>query len=149
MATGCRQPDGPIPTRTADEQNEVGDVSRDILALAGGDASAAEDLAQDLATLGPHETGRAAAPDMARRLQAALRGRSVSEQQAMRLADQMYLTFGADKLSGRQVTEIQQNVRALLTEVGAPAETIEPAVEQVATAQALVNTAPRRWWQLR
>src|SRR5262245_38025226 len=58
LAVACRDPEGPIPAPTGDEADEVYELSRDILNVAGGDPQAIQELTDDLGTQGPLETGQ-------------------------------------------------------------------------------------------
>ncbi len=149
LAAGCRQPDGPPPQPTEQDQNEIGDLSRDLMAVASGDAAALQDLTDGLGNLGSMETGRSLAPEMAKRLSAAIGGRMLPEAQARSLATQMFLTFSAYEFNPRQVTQLQADTRTLFEQIGVPADRTEPVLQQVAAVQALVNTSPRRWYHMR
>ena len=46
---GCRQPDGPLPSMEGSVPNELGDLGRDLLSAASGQADGSKDLADDLA----------------------------------------------------------------------------------------------------
>ena len=46
---GCRQADGPLPSMEGSVPNELGDLGRDMLSAASGQADGAKDLADDLA----------------------------------------------------------------------------------------------------
>ena len=146
-SAACRQPDGPIPQPTPEEQNEIGDLSRDLLAVAGGDAQAVQDLRDDLVNVGPSERGARFVPEMAARFGRALSGRMLTEEQARALAHQMYLTFAATALNAKQVDKIQEDVRVLLTQIGAPPDAIEQLTSQIEAVQAELTTSQRRWWQ--
>ena len=149
VAAGCRQPDGVRPQPTAEDQNEIGDLSRDLIAVASGDRQAVQDLTDGLGNLGSLETARSLAPEMANRLSAALSGRPLSEEHARSVSTQMFVTFAANELNQRQVSQLQDDVRALFKQIGVPADRAEPVVQQIAAVQVVVNTAPRRWYHLR
>ena len=148
LVAGCRQPDGPMPQPTPEEQNEIGDLSRDFLSIAGGDEKAVQDAADDMGGLGPHERGRRFAPEMSKRFARVLTGKTLTDQQALALATQMYLTFAATELSSRQIEKIQEDVRTQLTALGVAADAIDPITRQIEATQAEVTTAERRWWQV-
>jgi hypothetical protein len=148
LAAACRQQDGPIPQPSGDEPDEVYELSRDILNVAGGDKQAFQELSDDLGSQGPLETGRPGAGALAKSLQTALAGRRVSEDQAKRLAGDLYIVFAADKLSSNQVEALQGRVSGLLREVGVPDGAIEPVQNDITSVQALVNKGGRRWWQI-
>jgi len=146
VGAGCRG-EVPIPQPTETDANEIGDVSRDLDGVASGDRQAIQDLADDLGTLGDLETGAPRAPEMASRLRAAIAERRLSDEQGLQLATHMFVAFSAGELSEAQLTSLQNDVRTLLQQIGAPPDRIQPVVDQVAAVQAQVKV-PRRWWQL-
>jgi len=148
LAAACRSPDGPIPAPSGEEADEVYELSRDILNVAGGDAQALTELTDDLGTQGPLETGQPRAVALAKSLQGALVGRQMSEEQAKRLADDLYIVFAGDKLSPGQVQAVQTRVSALLREVGAPEGAIGPVRDNIVSVQTLVNPGRKRWWDI-
>jgi len=149
LSPACRQPDGPVPTPSEEDSREIVDVSKDLLAVAGGDAQAIEDLSYDIGHLGHTETGVPLAPELGKRLARAISGRKLTDEQARALAHQMYLTFGATELSGRQVDKIEDDVRMQLTQLGVPEDAIDPIVRQIDAVQDAVSTVQKRWWQVR
>ena len=148
LAAACRSPDGPIPEPTGDEPDEVYELSRDILNVAGGDPEAFKELADDLGTQGPFETGQPRAAALAKSLQGALVGRQMTQEQAKRLADDLYIVFAGDRLSPGQVDAVQTRVSGLLREVGTPEGAIGPVRDSIASVQALVNPGRKRWWDI-
>ena len=149
LAAACRQADGPVPQPKGDEPNEVYELSRDILNVAGGDPQALREMSDDLGTQGPLETGQPGAGALAKSLQTALVSRRLSDEQARRLAGDLYIVFTADKLSVSQVDALQERVGGLLREVGAPESAIPPVRNDIKSVQALVNTSGRHWWEFR
>jgi len=149
VSSGCRQPDGPVPQPTREEQNEIGDVSRDLLSVAGGDKQAQQDLSDDLANFSPYDAATRFAPQMAARLSRALTGRKVTDEQARAISQQMFVAFSANKLAARQITGIQEEIRKHLAQIGTPEPDIVAVVNQIASVQAAINEAPKRWYQVR
>jgi hypothetical protein len=148
LSAACRNPDGPIPQPTGDEPDEVFELSRDILNVAGGDPQAFQELTDDLGTQGPFETGQPRAAALAKTLQGALVGRQMTQDQAKRLADDLYIVFAGDRLSPGQVDAVQTRVSGLLREVGTPEASIGPVRDSITSVQALVNPGRRRWWDI-
>ena len=148
LAAACRDPEGPIPAPTGDEADEVYELSRDILNVAGGDAQAFAELTDDLGSQGPLETGQPRAAALAKSLQGALVGRQMSQEQAKRLADDLYIVLAGDKLTPGQVDAVQTRVSALLREVGSPEAAIGPVRDTITSVQALVNPGRKRWWNV-
>jgi hypothetical protein len=148
LAAACRDPEGPLPTPTGDEADEVYELSRDILNVAGGDGQAFAELTDDLGSQGPLETGQPRAAALAKSLQGALVGRQMSQEQAKRLADDLYIVLAGDKLTPGQVDAVQTRVSALLREVGSPEAAIGPVRDTITSVQALVNPGRKRWWDI-
>src|SRR6266700_4823109 len=66
---GCRQADGPLPPATGSVPNELGDISRDIWSLAGGNADGAKDLSDDISHYAEGTSGgQPAARELSNRL---------------------------------------------------------------------------------
>ena len=60
-AAGCKQGDGPLPEKTGDVPNRLGDLHRDLQAIIGGDQRAIQDLSDDLVVFTEEPEGQAAA----------------------------------------------------------------------------------------
>ena len=146
LAAACRQQDGPIPQPSGDEPDEVYELSRDILNVAGGDKQAFQELSDDLGSQGSLETGQHARGRWRKAFELRSPG-DESPRPAKRLA-MTYTSFAADKLSSNQVEALQGRVSGLLREVGVPEGAIEPVRNDITSVQALVNKGGRRWWQI-
>jgi hypothetical protein len=145
----CRQPDGPLPIETEDDPNRLVDVTRDLLNMAGGDANAPQEFADDVKVWGttssaPWEEG----DELARRLAAALKGKDLSEQSAAQLARQIWLAAAGRQLSSRQVGRLQTDIRMLLVSVGVAEDAADSVAEQISEVQDAVTTKRRWWFQL-
>jgi hypothetical protein len=149
VVAGCRQPDGQIPQPSTEEQNEIGDVSRDLLNVARGDAQATQELSDDLGNFTPFDAAIRLAPQMGVRLARALSGRTVTDQQARAISEQLFVVFKANTLSVRQITTVQDALRMHLAQIGTPERDIASVLDQVAAVQAAINESPKRWWQVR
>jgi hypothetical protein len=146
LLAACRQPDGPLPIENKEDPNRLADVTRDLLNMAGGDANASREFADDVkvwatTSSAPWEEG----DELARRLAVALRGKNLPEQSAGQLARQIWLTAAGRQLSSRQVERLQTDIRTLLVSIGATEDAAESVSEQVGEVQDAV-TAKRRWW---
>jgi hypothetical protein len=148
IPVACRSADGPVPEPSGDEADEVYELSRDILNVASGDPQAFQELTDDLGTQGPYETGQPRAAALAKSLQGALVGRQLTQEQAKRLADDLYIVFAGDKLSPGQVEAVLSRVSGLLREVGTPEDSINPVRDNITSVQALVNPGRKRWWDI-
>jgi len=148
LAAACRSPDGPIPQPTGDEPDEVYELSRDILNVAGGDPQGFKEMTDDLGTLGSLETGQPRAAALGKSLLNALVGRQPTEAQAKRLADDLFIVLAGDQLSPGQVDAVQTRVSGLLRELGSPENTIGPVRDSITAVQQLVNPGRKRWWDI-
>jgi hypothetical protein len=146
-AAGCRQPDGPIPKPSAEEENKIGDVSRDLLAVKARAASAVKELSEDLANFAPTNEGARHGGEMARRLAASLEGTKLSEDAAREIARDLFIAFSARELSRRQVTTLRDSLGSVLSQTGVQQATATSVLEGVDQVQADLTTLKRRWWQ--
>jgi hypothetical protein len=147
LSIGCRQPDGPMPTPTAEDENKIGDVSRDLLAVAARSPSAVEDLGDDLANFALSDDGARHGKEMARKLAASLEGTKLSEEAAREIATDLFIAFHARELSRGQVAKLRESLESVLTQTGVQQASAEPVLEHVEQVQSDVTTARRRWWQ--
>jgi hypothetical protein len=148
LAGGCRQADGPMPTPQGEMPNRIGDISRDLRSIAARDAQARTDLSDDLVAFVDESEPRPALQELSRRTADLVSGRNLSEQQAQRLAHHLWTSVVARELSQRQVETLQNEVNALLVEIGAPEASAQAVSAQVGEVQKLVSTKPRRWYEV-
>ena len=146
-AAACRQPDGPMPEPTAEEQNKIGDVSRDLLAVTSKSPSAVQDLTDDLANFAAGDEGARHGREMAKRLAASLEGTKLSEEAAHQIARDLFVAFSARELSKTQVAKLRENLGSVFVKTGVQQASAEPVLEHVEVVQADVTTAKPRWWQ--
>jgi hypothetical protein len=147
ILSGCRQADGPVPTPTESVQEELVDVRRDLQNVAGGNATAPQELADDLRKYSRRPEALPAVDELSRRLVTALTGTDLGEQDAERLAHDLWLSMAAREISERQVEELQNNVQALLMSIGATEETAQPVAVQIGEVQRAETDRPRRWYE--
>jgi hypothetical protein len=148
LGGGCRQADGEMPTPQGEMPNRIGDISRDLRSIAGGDAQARQDLSDDLVTFVEEDDLHPALEELARQTAETINGRNLSEQQAQRLAHHLWTSVAARELSQRQVETLQNEVNALLVEIGAPEGNAQTVSAQVGEVQKLVTDRPRRWYEV-
>jgi hypothetical protein len=147
-AAGCRQKDGPMPEPTVEEQNKIGDVSRDLLAVTSKSSSAVQDLTDDLANFAASDEGARHGREMAKRLAASLEGTKLSEEAARQIARDLFVAFSARELSRAQVAKLRENLESTFVKTGVQQASAEPVLEHVEVVQADVTTVKRRWWQV-
>jgi hypothetical protein len=146
LSAGCRQPDGALPAETADDSNRLSDVTRDLLSIAGGDAKAPGEFADDLKVWGTRsDEAWPPGDELAKRLAASLQGKNLTEQSAGQLARQLWIAAAGRELSPRQVERLQEDVKGLLVSVGSSDTAAKDVADQVGEMQGVVSTK-RRWW---
>jgi hypothetical protein len=145
--TGCRQADGPIPTPNAATQNEIDDMSRDLLGIANRDAESQKYLSDDLQKYTEESSNYPAFNELARRTSAVVQGSKLSELAAKQLAHDLWLVVSAREMSERQVEALQMDFQTVLVSAGVPEQNVQPVTEQVVEVQRLVTSRPRRWYE--
>jgi hypothetical protein len=126
----------------------VGDLSRDLLSIAGGDTQAPQDLRDDLVVFLDNKRERyPAVEELSRRTSEAIAGKKLPDQQAQRLAQQLWTTVAARQMSDKQVENLQKDVQATLTAAGVPDDRTERVVAQVNDVQKAVSDRKRRWYE--
>jgi hypothetical protein len=145
---GCRQADGPMPVANGEIPNRLGDLGRDLQNVAGGQAEADKELAEDLRIFvdGPPDAVNAI-NELARRTSQVVSGKNLNEQSAQRLAHQLWTTVAAREMSARQVESLQNDTQALLVSLGVPEENAQSVASQVGDVQKAVTTRQRRWYE--
>jgi len=143
----CRQADGAVPTPNAATQNEIDDLGRDLLSVAGRDAQAPKDLADDLHKYTETASIHPAFDELARRTSSLVAGTKLSEQAAQQLAHDLWLAVSAREMSERQVEALQMDFQMVLVSAGVPEASVQPVAQQVQEVQRLVTTRPRRWYE--
>ena len=149
MLAGCRQADGPMPEPGGEVPNRLADISRDLQAVARGDAQARQDLAEDVVVFVESDgEARMAVNELSRRTAEVVSGSRLSEQSAQRLAQQLWTAAAARELSQRQVETLQGEMHALLVEIGVPEDRAENVATQAGEAQRLLTGRVKRWYEM-
>ena len=143
----CRQADGPVPTPDAATQNEIDDMSRDLLGIAARDAESQKYLADDLHKYTDVASNLPAFDELARSTSGVVAGAKLSEQAAKQLALDLWLAVSAREMSERQVEALQMDLQTVLVSAGVPEPDAQPVVAQVEEVQRLVTARPRRWYE--
>ena len=145
----CRQADGPVPAPNQTRQEELVDVARDLQNIASGrDPQGPQDLAADLRKYAEGPDAVLAVDELSTRTAGALGGRNLAEQDAQRLAHNLWLAVEAREMSERQIEALQNDVQALLMSVGVAEESAQQVAAQVGEVQSTVTDRPRRWYEL-
>ena len=146
---GCRQADGPVPTPSQTYQEELVDVARDLQNVASGrDPNGPVDLADDLRKYTDKPAARPLVDELSARMVKALQGRDLADQDAQRLAHNLWVSVYAKDLSERQIETLQTDMQALLVSLGASEESAQQVAAQVGVVQSSVTLRPRRWYEL-
>ena len=146
---GCRQADGPVPTPSQTYQEELVDVARDLQNVASGrDPNGPVDLADDLRKYTDNPAARPLVDELSARTVKALQGRDLADQDAQRLAHNLWVSVYAKDLSERQIETLQTDMQALLESLGVSEESARQVAAQVGEVQGSVTLRPRRWYEL-
>jgi hypothetical protein len=146
---GCRQADGPVPNPSQTYQEELVDVARDLQNVATGrDPNGPADLADDLRKYTENPTARGLVDELSARTTKAIVGRDLADQDAQRLAHNLWVSVYAKDLSERQIETLQSDMQAHLVSLGAGEEVAQQVAAQVGEVQSSVTLRPRRWYEL-
>src|SRR5688500_16906133 len=115
LFSGCRQPEGPVPQPSGEHVTKTEDITRALLAVARDQQSAPAELAADLENLTGRQPPKALVQELTARLQSALAGRMLTDEDAQKIARQLYIAIVADELSERQMDRLRQDVAGSLT----------------------------------
>jgi hypothetical protein len=149
LVTGCRQGEGTMPRAEGDVPNRIGDLSRDLMSIAGGEVQARQDLADDLRVFVDSEA--AAIPivnDLSQRTGEALSGKKLTEQNSQKLAQQLWVAVAGRELSEKQVATLKNDYQATLIASGVPQDRAQGIASQVEAVQKTVGDRKRRWYEL-
>lgn len=144
----CSQPEGPAPRAEGEVPNRIGDITRDLLSVAGGDAQAPSDLADDVVVFVDGVPATDAARDLADKVARAIAGKQVSEDAATQLARQMWTAAAAREFNPEQVEALQEEMKTTLASVGASEPAISAAATEIGELQAVVTTRQKRWYEI-
>jgi hypothetical protein len=149
LGGGCRQADGPIPAPTQTHQEELVDVARDLQNVATGrDPNGATDLANDLRKYTERAAAKPVIDELSGRTAKAVAGRELPDQDAQRLAHNLWVSVYARDLSERQIEALQNDVQTHLVALGVGEDSAQQVAAQVGEVQRSVTRRPRRWYEL-
>jgi hypothetical protein len=138
-----------MPAPSADVQEELVDVVRDLQNIAGArDPQAPGDLADDLRKYAGRPDAEPAVDELSRRAASAVAGLELPEQSAQRLAHSLWASVAAQQLSERQIESLQTDMRLLLISIGATEANAQQVAAQIGDVQGAVGARPRRWYEL-
>jgi hypothetical protein len=146
---GCRQADGPVPAPSQTYQEELVDVARDLQNVATGrDPNGPAELADDLRKYTDKPAARPLVDELSARTVKAIAGRELPDQDAQRLAHNLWVSIYAKDLSERQIETLQNDLQAHLVSLGAGEDSAGQVAAQVSEVQSSVTLRPRRWYEL-
>jgi hypothetical protein len=146
-AAACKQGDGPLPEKSGDVPNRLGDLQRDLQAILGGDQGAIRDFSDDLLVFTEEPEGQSAARALATTLCSMLVNRPVNDETQTRIIDLMWKAVASRELSERQVDALQDDVRNTLLAIGVTQPDANLAAGRVAEVQKAVTLRERRWYE--
>jgi hypothetical protein len=131
-------------------QDDLRDVGRDLQNVAAGsDPAAPQDLQSDLVKYVVETPSTAAAVnELTQRTAQAVKGITLGDQTAQRLATNFWVTINAHDLSERQIETLAGDTQSLLTSTGVTEENARQVAAQVSEIQKLVTKRQRRWYEL-
>ena len=145
---GCRQPDGDIPSPTDDQENQIGDIARDLQNVAAGRAEGPSELYDDLYNLTDPAPPRNLLDTVAETLETALAGTSPSDAAARQVADALFIVHRVRELSERQIEELGTELQLALLAAGADEDRALAAAAAAREFQTAMTVNRRRWYQL-
>ncbi|HEY7191994.1 MAG TPA: hypothetical protein VH436_35850 [Vicinamibacterales bacterium] len=144
---GCRQPDGAWPAENGDTPNRLHDLSRDLQSVAGGEADAPKDLADDLAVFADKPAGVSAARNLADGLSTTIRKRSAGEDVCKQMASILWKAVASRELSERQIDSLKDDMRGALTSLGVSQSDANSVADRIGQTQQAVSVRTRRWYE--
>ena len=144
---GCRQGDGPLPKADGDVPNRVHDLGRDLQSVAGGDSQAPKDLEDDLLVFVDTNEPRQPVQQLARTVSDTVAKKQLSDQNAEKLGQQLWMTVAARQLSSRQIENLQKDVQTTLASVGVAQDSAQRVSAQVGDTQKALTRRKRRWYE--
>lgn len=150
VSGGCRQPDGVVPPIDEETANRIGDAANDLRAAARGEVEAKQGFVDDFLVFIDEdaETGREAVRVFTSRLSEAVVSVPLQEEMAQQIARSCWNLIGVTDLSERQVTALQEELRAQLVSAGLPQDRVDAVIAGMPAVQQAVTTRPRRWYQV-
>jgi len=145
--SACRQADGLVPTPSAEDQSEIGDISRDLQSIAAREAQASADLADDLRKYAEPTSLEPAIDELSRRTASAVAGSVLTGDTAQQLAKNLWVAVVAREMSKSQIESLQDDLTSVLMSAGIEEGRAQPVAAEVEEIQRLVTTRTRRWYE--
>jgi hypothetical protein len=145
LCAGCRQREEPLPVPVGEQDNKIGDISRDLQHIANGEAQAEMELNDDLMNLDGGWRPDVRVRELTRSLSVVLAMRTVPDAAARALAHELFVAATGRDLSVRQIDELASRVQEIVTGLGAGADDAA-RVSTAARALAVDVTENRLRW---
>ncbi len=145
LLAACRQPEGAMPVPTGEQPNKLEDIGRDLQNLSSRDANAPSELTDDLSSLDPMQRPAPRIGELSQGLAAALGGKDLSDADAKRIANQLFVLLSAQELNESQIAQVGTDLQTALTGLGVDAQ-VATRVSTTATALASDVTRNRKRW---
>jgi hypothetical protein len=145
VVTGCRQPDGTMPTPEGEQKGRIADIARDLQNVSERNKDASQELMDDLSNLDSVTPPAPRVRELGQSLEAAVTGKVLLENDASRLANLIFLAIADSDLSQNQIDQIGSDLRETLIKVGADAPSAD-RVSAAASALASDMTRNKRRW---
>jgi hypothetical protein len=146
-AGACKQGDGPMPAKSGDIPNRLGDLQRDLAAVVGGEQQAVQDLTDDLLVFIDEPEGKTMTQAMATTICSMLVKRPVNDETQTKIVSLMWTAVAARELSERQMDALKDDVRNTLLSVGVTQPDANLAAGRVGEVQKAVTLRTRRWYE--
>lgn len=146
LATGCREPDGPVPSPNAEQVNRTEDLARDLKNVSANHPNAVQEFRDDLVQLvepAPPQDRTGALVDA---MTVAIRNRPIDDAAAQRLSELLFLTVTARDFSASQVDKLEEDIEATLRKSGVAegaAGVVGTRAREVVEA---IKVKRKRWW---
>jgi hypothetical protein len=119
------------PRPDDEDLQELFDVSRDLQAVGRSESGAVADLTDDLLRFGQDNASRPDAKTLAESLGRALKGRSLDDATARRVAVLLYVVMNGDRITAEQRGAAASQLRDVITRAGAAAADAGAVVSQI------------------
>jgi hypothetical protein len=147
-AAACRQADGPIPTPDREQNNEIGDIARDLVNVANKDPQAPDELRSDLMKYAQNREAEQRMQELASAVLQALDGARLEKDTAEAVANRLWVGVTARELSERQVEALGEELKATLASTGVAEARAEAIGDRLGAVQQAITTNQRRWYQV-
>ena len=146
---GCRQADGPQPSSAAaNKDDDISDVSKDILNVVAKVPTGPEELAHDLLKFGQAPESAASLTEFSRRLSDVLPSVRLAEPDAQRLAQVLWQGITNRQLSDRQSKALQADVKLALVSAGVSDANATSVASQLGEVQKATTTRKKKWYEI-